>query len=105
MDIRRTLRERAGPCDTALGKDCRSGKNIAGRKRKKGALEMLRDQCCMMNCELSKSAATGAARASDEFRTLTIDHSTFPSRLIAALPASPLGEESLGYGSDIRETP
>ena len=26
----------------------------------------------MLNCELSKSAATGCARASDEFRTLNI---------------------------------
>jgi hypothetical protein len=41
MDIRRTLSERAGPCDTALGKDCRRGKNIAGLKRKNGMGEML----------------------------------------------------------------
>jgi hypothetical protein len=36
----------------------------------------------MLNVELSKSAATSSARASDEFRTFNIPNSTFNIRQI-----------------------
>ncbi len=51
---------------------------------------MMNVECYMMNCIQS---------------TFTINHLTFLMKLIAALRASPLGEEPLEYGSDIRETP